>query len=178
MRMIRWHPQAVRVDFSPDDLAAIERQAVERQAPKNGTNVRDKRISKLDNVRMHFLGLLGEHAAARVLKLDVNLATGLTGVALEDLKGQRIEVKCLQGYLAFPPTGSASLPVGADAVVLTTRGRAEGEVWVQGWIRPAEFMERYFVDDFGYGPSFCMQPADLHSILNLRRAIYCPFDKP
>lgn len=172
-RTIQWNPDAVEVSFDELELRRLWNRAVERQRPKDqAVAARDKRVSSTDNVRMHYLGLKGEAAAGKVLGLPINLSTGISGRNFLDLVSDyKIEVKCQQGYLIFSHGGNSALPLDVDAIVLVTRTAKEATVNVQGWTTPAHFMAHYFVDDFGYGETFCMQPAALFPIKSLISAI-------
>jgi hypothetical protein len=162
----------MEVRFSDADMRLIQQTAEARQKPKDETSiaVTDKRIIKRDNVETHMIGLLGEFAVGRLLNVDVDTLAYISGDQTQDfcVSGVTVEVKTLQGYLAFQKLSYFV----ADIAVLVVYDKADfSVVSVEGWTTRQEFINRHFVDDFGYGSLPCMQPADLLPISSLKA--YC-----
>lgn len=172
MRNIRPNPFAVTVKLSSHEKELIDRVAEARQAfkDKNLKLINDRRVSGQNNLLMHKIGLLGELCVARLIDQQIDEASYLSGDKSKDflLSKQTIEVKTRQGYLVFKDASWFR----AQIAVLVTYDKGDLSVGhVQGWITRKEFMEKHFVDDFGYGKNLCMQPAQLFPIHTL--TTYC-----
>lgn len=172
MRTIIRNPFAVEVTFTTDEQALLRGLAEQRQAPKDAQRalVIDKRIMQRDNVETHLIGLMGEYAVAKLIGEALDAKSYLSGDMLKDFQvcGVSIEVKTLQGYLAFRSLDELK----ADVAVLVIYSKQNMQsVSVQGWIDRAGFREAHFEDDFGYGPRPCVQPSQLASMASLRG--YC-----
>src|SRR5512147_809994 len=103
-RKILRNPKAKIIELTRDEMLSLWELAKIRQAPKEGNAfAEDKRRKFIPNVEMHFIGLLGEYAFSKFsgVSLDTN------GYKAGDLEkdfvycGYKIEIKTLQGYLAF-----------------------------------------------------------------------------
>jgi hypothetical protein len=172
MRTITRNPFEVEVKFTEYDIALFRKKAQQRQAPKDANLrlVSDKRIINRDNIETHFIGLLGEFALARLIHGNVDTNAYLSGDIEKDfcIYGVTVEVKTLQGYLAFKDQNDFR----ADVAALVIYNKNDySSVWVQGWISRKDFMEQCFVDNFGYGERPCLQPAQLLPIETLKT--YC-----
>lgn len=171
-REIAFNPFGVTVKFSESEQAAMRELARLRQAPKNGhATARDKRImDHRDNVETHLIGLLGEYAVARLLSVPFDESAMVAGDLVKDIviNGVTVEVKTLRGYLAFRQLEDFKADV---AVLVWHKPGITDRVSVQGWVDRPAFVAGHFMDDFGYGPRPCMQPAQLHAISTLKT--YC-----
>lgn len=170
-RSVRLNPLAIPVMFSQGEQVWLRRLAEERQAPKEGhATARDKRIVHRDNVQTHLIGLLGEYAVSKVMGVPFDRDAYVAGDLEKDIMiyGVTVEIKTLQGYLAFPVLEDFIAEV---AVLVWHAPGVVDRVSIQGWIDRESFGACHFVDDFGYGRRPCMQPADLHPMQAL--ASYC-----
>lgn len=171
-RTIVRNPFQVEVSFTTQEQSLLASLAEKRQAPKdaNRSAVTDKRILQRDNVQTHLIGLMGEYAVAKLIGEEMDAKAYLSGDLLKDFQicGITIEVKTLQGYLAFRSLDELK----ADVAVLVIHDKSDmSKVSVQGWIDRADFREKHFKDDFGYGERPCMQPSQLAAISSLKG--YC-----
>lgn len=155
--------------FSSEDLSIIRKIARIRQEPKdqNLHLVRDKRIIERDNIETHNIGLLGEFALSKLIYGHVDTEAYLSGDTAKDfvIYGVSIEVKTLQGYLAFK---NISDFISDIAVLVIYDKQNYSSVWVEGWITRQDFREQHFIDNFGYGDRPCIQPAALLPIATLK----------
>lgn len=164
----------IEVVFSGAQQAEQQRQAEARQKPKtqNPEAVTDKRITKRwTNEEMHRIGLMGEHGYSAVTGTPVDQECGLSGNLRGDfLEFEKwIEVKTLQGYLAF----STLRDFRADFAVLAIFKPGQWDrVWMQGWIPKGEFEQHHFVKNFGYGEKLCFAPKDLLPMTTLKTHCY------
>lgn len=171
-RDILYNPFAHRVDFTDMELTQIHELAVKRQAikDKNLSLVNDRRVSDYDNILMHNIGLLGECAVSKILRVPVDEQAYLAGDHAQDFNifGIKVEVKTQQGYLYFDRMQAFQ----ADVAVLCVYDKRDlTHVIVQGWIPRKLFIDRHFIDNFGRGDRPCMQPVDLFPIRTLNT--YC-----
>lgn len=173
---IAHHPRERLVVFSEDDRARLRQIAIDRQAPKeaNRAAVSDKRVKRIGNKEMHYIGLMGEYAVGLVLGIDrdghanmeLDDAAYLAGNRYYDynLFGTWIECKTLQGFLAF----ESLKDFVADVAVLCIHVPGVWDrVWVQGWVTRRRFWESNFRRDFNYGERPCMRPVDMQDIRTL-----------
>lgn len=172
MRTILQNPFKMQVTFSEENLSHFRDLAQGRQNPKDRdpSKVSDKRIIQRDNVETHLIGLLGEFAVGTLLGSATDTEAYLSGDTDKDfeLYGIGIEVKTLQGYLAFKQIDDFK----TDVAVLVTYDKGDySKVWVQGWISRQDFIAMHFSDNFGYGDRPCMQPSSLHPMNTLKT--YC-----
>lgn len=167
-RDIHRSPFAVTVPFTKPEQALIARLAEERQAPKeNHASARDKRIMYRDNVATHLIGLMGEYAVSKTLGVPFDQEAYVAGDLEKDMVifGVGVEIKTLQGYLAFRVLEDFVADV---AVLVTYKAGVFDQVTIQGWIDRETFTACHFQDDFGYGVRPCMQPNRLHPIFTLK----------
>jgi hypothetical protein len=175
MKTVGSNKAAIKVEFEARELQWALAVAKERESSKRGTTARDKRYRsesdnapKHDDIETHRIGILGELAAAKVLRGKMNTDFGVTGKDMPDLVigGIKIEVKTLQGYLAFREDGDFRRGIA----ILVTHQKGEN-ITVQGWIDAPAFHEKKFYADFGYGKRPCVHPQDMRPIMTLREQL-------
>lgn len=168
MRKIKHNPFAVEVCFDGYEMHHILQWARHRQSTK--ANSQDKRIIPRDDIETHQLGIMGELAFKKVTngEIDLNSYAGGDDGKDSEIYGVTIEVKTLQGYLTFRELSDFTADV---AVLVIHNGVHNHKVSVEGWITRQVFQANHFIDNFGYGDRPCMQPNDLHPIVNLKT--YC-----
>lgn len=168
-RFIQWNPFARLVAFSPEEITALRAHANERQTFKERNmwaNPQDRRITRRDYRDLHFQGVLGEAALAKILGIPFDEGLYLKGRPFDfEISGITIEVKTQQGYLLFNTVEELISDLVVLCVADTTNPQ---EVAIQGYIPRTEFIKHHFVDDFGYGPRLCVQPITLYAIDTLK----------
>ena len=171
-RAIYTNPNRIRYKFTDKEMAHLWKVAEVRQSPKeNNTHARDKRRVLLPNVEMHLIGLLGEYAFSKFVGVEMDENGYLGGDIEKDflIDGNKIEIKTLQGYLVFD-VQNFDAEFCADIAVLAIFNRDPGDrtilhnVSLEGWITKEEFINKRFIDDFGYGPRYCVQPDVLNAM--------------
>lgn len=173
MKSVGSNSECIPVQLEPTEVEWAERIAKGRYAVKQGhEGIRDKRHMaqdtgkpRWDNYETHRIGVLGELAAAKVLRAKINTDFVLTGIDLPDIviAGVKIEVKTLQGYLCFRDDNEFRR--GIAVLVNHDKGR---NLVVQGWIDAPTFHQVKFTFNFGYGDRPCVHPRDLFPIKILR----------
>lgn len=180
-RKVQRNPFEKAVHFTGDELAYVQKMADERQAVKMAAKVavRDNSYRGGGNADLHFIGLLGEIAVARLVHGIIDLRSYLGGDSGQDMliHGAKVEVKCLQGFLAFKSIGHFV----SDIAVLVIHNKSDFScLWVQGWVTKEEFVKNHFTDDFGYGMRPVMQPSALLPIETMKtfcltRQMFLPY---
>ncbi len=167
---------SIIVAFDNAQLDAMWKAAEQRQQAKNVSVARDKRSDRsLDNVEMHYIGIKGECAVARVLCVPVDLNAYASGDLTKDLtyQGMTIEVKTLQDWLIFNDMSH----FGSDVAILVNpcgtetderirhkRAHCYRNVAVIGTISRENFARVAFSKDFGYGTRLCVKADQLEPI--------------
>jgi hypothetical protein len=168
------NPHEIEVTFDRQQQLYLGRLAQRRQGIKNRNLdlVRDKRIDeKQDNVSMHYVGLMGEFATSILIGEPLDEAAHLHGDVKKDftLWGLGVEVKTLQGFLAFDTMAHFKTDI---AVLVIHDPDLKDRVWVQGWTTHAEFVKHHFWDNFNHGNKPSFQPTRLFPITTLTTFCY------
>lgn len=166
--VVKMNPFARTVCFSQDDLAAIRHAAAERQAKKESKDfygANNRIATRRDDTDIHVVGLLGECAVSRLIGGQPDLRATLWGGGHDLTFGDTtVEIKTLQGYLAFQSIEHFK----SDIAVLCVYDKKDySRISVQGWTTKRKFLENSFTCDFGYGPRPVCQPAALLPISTL-----------
>ena len=167
------HPFHMRVDFSQNEIETISNLARSRQEIKarNRSIVSDKRISGIDNVLMHRVGIMGEYAVAKILGEEVDQNSYIAGQPFDFLLGDcKIEVKTYKGDLLVQKLEN----LVADCYVLVNYfPNVFNYVIVQGWTTPAQWRRFGEIRTIGErGPHFCFPTRKLYAVSTLRPHCY------
>ncbi len=167
-----FNPKQVEVDFTIKEIKEIHTIAYDWMESSGAKQ--DKRygsVSGKGTPRSDFYtvlaGALGPYAFRKHTGIEVDLEPRTGGDPGWDAVccGNRIEIKTLQGVLAFNTIGHFKAHL---AVLVNFRSTPHGpdckRVWIQGWIWKAMFDNLYFQHSLGHGKRLVVQPISLNPI--------------
>jgi hypothetical protein len=176
---VQRNPKAVQLILTPDEMLRLFELACARQKPKENNHlVQDKRVMvRRSNEATHLIGLMGEYAVSKYLGAPLDTDVFLAGDSYKDFRinGVNIEVKTLQGLLVFNTVDDFRADVAVLAIWNKSKLEFSGmpslhfsqRISLEGWITKRSFVRNQFMQDFGYGPRSCVQPAWLYTMTNL-----------
>lgn len=142
--------------FNSEELQLAKTVAILRSVPKRKRNVRNKKVSDIDDFTIDYVGCLGEIAVAAVSggtsRTDGSLMgdQGYGDVTLPN--GKMIEVKTtLKPNRNLIVSGKDPSVMKADYIVLVWL-LTEDSVEIFGWLSREQWLKRHVVLNLGYGP--------------------------
>ena len=167
------------IELTPTEIiVAAHRAGLIRGVKKfqcgNG-DLSNRRISKLDDFGIHYLGMLGEVAVGREIGVPVREDVTKFGDGMVDMeyRGQSIQIKTSshanlkQERLAFL---NYVEEFTTDWLIVCSIQTASS-VAIHGFISRAKFKSKMFTHDFGYGPRVCVKESELSNIGRLQEAV-------
>ena len=179
----------IYVKLDHDTLTGLYRIAKERNSVKGGPGTLFTR--RLTDIQIHYVGLKGEWAVAKVLDQEIDLEVSPGGDAGWDLTyaGMTFDVKMSRGtdlifyvnkfkadaaVLVVPynkSTEIVGLGLHVDPRLLTDPAFSFRDVVVMGWITREQFSERRVRKDYGYGPRHVVELQDLNDMIDLFKIV-------
>ena len=166
------NPNQVEVDFTIKEIREIHMiasgwmDASDAKQDKRYGSVSGKGKPRSD-FNTVLAGALGPYAFRKHTGIEVDLEPRTGGDPGWDAvcHGNRIEIKTLQGLLAFNTMGHFKSHL---AVLVNFRSSSQGpdckRVWIQGWIWRDMFENLSFKHSLGHGERLCVQPISLNPI--------------
>jgi hypothetical protein len=172
--------QQVRlVNLSPTEVMLAAHKAgvingLKQQQEAHG-QIKNRRVSDLDDFGMHYMGALSEAAVAGVLGVPVRTDITFFGDGFIDLiyRGQTVQVKC-RAKPSFNGERYAFLNHLSEFVaewLVLCSVQSPSCIGIHGFISRAKFTKIHFKHDFGYGPRVCVKESSLAPIEDMTKAV-------